>query len=123
MPYLACGGHTAVGAIAENLVTVQERIARAAGRSGRAVEDVTLVVVTKAIEVSRIREAIAAGAADVGESQVHAALGILEYAQAGDLFSDVIGVRLAIPFSDAEQDEEAARDFGAGLAADCDAGG
>jgi PLP dependent protein len=56
--------------IAENLAAVREKIARAAERSGRGYEDITLVVVTKTIDVARIREAIAAGATDIGENYV-----------------------------------------------------
>ena len=56
--------------IAKNLAVVRDKIARAAERSGRNPQDITLVVVTKTVDVSRIREAIAAGATDIGENYV-----------------------------------------------------
>ena len=59
--------------IAENLGVVKERIAQAARRSGRRPEDVTLVAVTKTVDIGRVREAVAAGAADVGENYVQEA--------------------------------------------------
>ncbi|MBI2844163.1 MAG: YggS family pyridoxal phosphate-dependent enzyme [Armatimonadetes bacterium] len=59
--------------ISENLETVHERIARAALGSGRKPEDVTLIVVTKTVGVPRIREAISAGATDLGENYVQEA--------------------------------------------------
>ncbi|HOP80106.1 MAG TPA: YggS family pyridoxal phosphate-dependent enzyme [Armatimonadota bacterium] len=60
--------------IAENLAEVKGRIAQAARRSGRTPEDVTLVVVTKKVEVSRILEAISAGATELGENYVQEAV-------------------------------------------------
>ena len=71
--YLACGGQTEVATIAENLAAVRERIARATQRSGRTGEDVALIVVTKTIDVPRIREAVLAGATDLGENYVQEA--------------------------------------------------
>lgn len=56
--------------IAENLNYVREKVAQAAEKSGRKAEDVTLVVVTKTIDIPRIREAIAAGATDIGENYI-----------------------------------------------------
>lgn len=63
-----------MGSIVENLTAVRERIARAAGQSGRSEDEVTLVVVTKMIDVPRIHEAIAAGATDLGENYVQEAV-------------------------------------------------
>jgi pyridoxal phosphate enzyme (YggS family) len=56
--------------IAENLARVRERIARAAERAGRKPADVTLVAVAKTKPAELVREAIAAGAADIGENYV-----------------------------------------------------
>src|SRR5579862_5253928 len=54
--------------IRDNLERVRERIAEAARRSGRDPADVTLVAVTKTVPVKRMREAVEAGAIDLGES-------------------------------------------------------
>jgi pyridoxal phosphate enzyme (YggS family) len=63
----------AVTDVAAGVVRVRERIAAAARRSGRRPEDVTLVAVTKGVDPDRIRAAIAAGLADLGESRVQEA--------------------------------------------------
>ncbi len=59
--------------IAENLKTVQDRIASAAKRAGRDPLSLKLVVVTKTVGVDRIREAVAAGAKILGENRVQEA--------------------------------------------------
>jgi pyridoxal phosphate enzyme (YggS family) len=59
--------------IADNLKTVQDRIAAAAGRAGRDPSSVKLVVVTKTVDVERVREAVAAHAAILGENRVQEA--------------------------------------------------
>src|SRR5512147_742333 len=59
--------------IADNLRTVQDRIAAAARRAGRDPSSVKLVVVTKTIDAGRIREAAAAGAMILGENRVQEA--------------------------------------------------
>ncbi len=59
--------------IADNLKIVQERIAAAAKRAGRDPAAVKLVVVTKTVDVERIREAAADGAAILGENRVQEA--------------------------------------------------
>jgi pyridoxal phosphate enzyme (YggS family) len=59
--------------IAANLASVQERLARAAERSRRRPEDVTLIAVTKTVEASRVREAMAAGLRDFGENYIQEA--------------------------------------------------
>src|SRR5512146_2287557 len=56
--------------IAENLKTVVDRIAAAANRAGREPSSVRLIVVTKTVDVDRIREAVAAGAVILGENRV-----------------------------------------------------
>ena len=52
-----------------NLERTRDRIARAAERSGRPPEDVTLVAVAKTFPVHVVKEAIAAGIGDVGENR------------------------------------------------------
>lgn len=59
--------------ISDNLRMVRERIDAAARRTGRAGDDITLVVVTKTRSVDEIREAIACGATDIGENYVQEA--------------------------------------------------
>lgn len=59
--------------IADRLAAVRERIARAAARSGRRPEDVTLVAVGKTFGAEAIREAFAAGLRDFGENKVQEA--------------------------------------------------
>jgi PLP dependent protein len=60
--------------IAENLAEVNKRIEEAARRAGRSASDVTLITVTKTIDVPRIQEAISAGATDLGENYVQEAV-------------------------------------------------
>ncbi|MFQ5716698.1 MAG: YggS family pyridoxal phosphate-dependent enzyme [Nitrospinales bacterium] len=60
-------------AISENLARVKIRLAEAASKSGRALEDIRLVVVSKTIPESEISEAIQAGAVILGESRVQEA--------------------------------------------------
>lgn len=59
--------------IADNLKNIRDRIAAAVQRSGRAPSSVTLVVVTKTVDVEKIREAVSAGAAVLGENRVQEA--------------------------------------------------
>jgi len=54
---------------AEALAAVRARIAGAAQDGGRDPQDITLVVVTKSVGIDAIRDAIAAGATDVGENR------------------------------------------------------
>lgn len=60
--------------VAARVARVRARIADAATRRGRRPEEVTLVVVTKGVEVARIREALACGITDVGENRVQEAV-------------------------------------------------
>ena len=53
-----------------NLLTIQENIARAAEKSRRKPEDITLVAVTKTIPAERIREANLLGLTHFGENRV-----------------------------------------------------
>jgi hypothetical protein len=59
--------------IRANLERVRERMARAAERAGRRVEDVLLVGVSKTVDVERIRRALAAGLPALGENRVQEA--------------------------------------------------
>ncbi len=59
--------------ISDNLQAVMDRIAAAALRAGRDPATVKLVVVTKTVDIERIREAVAAGAAMLGENRVQEA--------------------------------------------------
>jgi pyridoxal phosphate enzyme (YggS family) len=69
---------------------VRERMARAAERSGRALSDVTLVAVTKTVEVGRIRAAIEAGAVHLGENRVQEAEAKFEEAGAAGIDKDKV---------------------------------
>jgi pyridoxal phosphate enzyme (YggS family) len=55
--------------IGERLAAVRERVDAAARESGRSPEAVTLVVVTKEVDVEAIRSALDAGATDLGENR------------------------------------------------------
>ena len=55
--------------IEENLREVEERITKAAGKSGRKREDITLIAVTKTHPVGMMNEAINLGVTDIGENK------------------------------------------------------
>src|SRR2546426_12102012 len=59
--------------IRAGLMIVRERIAAAAERAGRRADDVLLIAVSKTVEIERIREAIDAGVAALGENRVQEA--------------------------------------------------
>jgi pyridoxal phosphate enzyme (YggS family) len=59
--------------IQQNLSCIQEKIAAAAANSGRQLEDIHLVAVTKTIPAERIRQAIASGIKHIGENRVQEA--------------------------------------------------
>jgi hypothetical protein len=59
--------------VKENLQRLHERIARAADRAGRNPADIQLVVVTKTVEVDKIKEALDCGVRIIGESRIHEA--------------------------------------------------
>ena len=61
--------------IRENLQKVEESIAKSAAVSGRKAEDVTLIAVSKTIDVERILEAYEAGARQLGENRVQEMMG------------------------------------------------
>jgi hypothetical protein len=56
--------------VAENIVLIQERIARAASRAGRDPQGVSLMAVTKTVPAHRIREAYDSGIRLFGEGRV-----------------------------------------------------
>jgi len=53
-----------------NLQSIQENIAKAAQKSGRSAEDITLIAVTKTIEVEYIKQAYDLGLRNFGENRV-----------------------------------------------------
>ncbi len=59
-----------MGEIAQNIKTIQERIAEAARLSGREPSDITLVAATKMNASFRVKEAIAGGISVCGENRV-----------------------------------------------------
>ena len=59
--------------ISENLERVREQIARAAGKVGRAVDEIELVAITKTHDAGKVREAIEARQTLFGESRVQEA--------------------------------------------------
>ncbi len=59
--------------IPDNFTSVQERIAAAAIRSGRAPDSIKLVTVTKGRSITEIQTVLAAGATDIGENRVQEA--------------------------------------------------
>jgi hypothetical protein len=59
--------------IKANLEAVQETLARACRKAGRAPGEVLLIAVSKTVDLERIRAAVAAGAAALGENRVQEA--------------------------------------------------
>jgi pyridoxal phosphate enzyme (YggS family) len=57
-------------AIARNLLSVRERIARAARRAGRSADEIALVAISKTFPADAIRAAYEAGARHFGENRV-----------------------------------------------------
>ena len=64
--------------VADNLISVKERIEKAALRAARDPGEIKLVAVSKTVGVEEIREAISAGATILGESYVQEAKGKVE---------------------------------------------
>ena len=62
-----------MSSIAENLESVRGQIASAARKSGRSIDDVDLVAISKTHEAEKVREAIEAGQSLFGESRVQEA--------------------------------------------------
>ncbi|MBI4334036.1 MAG: YggS family pyridoxal phosphate-dependent enzyme [Chloroflexi bacterium] len=75
--------------IAENYAAALKRIAGACARAGRRPEEVTLVAVTKTVEVAAIREAFQAGVRHFGENRVQ---------EAGDKITGLMDIRPAFTF-------------------------
>ena len=55
--------------IAENIVEIQNRIKTAAEKSGRKAEDITLVAVSKTVDIPLIQEAVDFGLTEFGENR------------------------------------------------------
>jgi hypothetical protein len=55
--------------IAQNIDQVRQNIAQACERSGRSVDEVLLLAVSKTVEVPKIKEAVAAGLTELGENK------------------------------------------------------
>ena len=62
-----------VSSIAENLERVRKRIAHAAAKAGRTIDEIELVAITKTHPAEKVREAIEAGQTLFGESRVQEA--------------------------------------------------
>jgi uncharacterized pyridoxal phosphate-containing UPF0001 family protein len=62
-----------MSAIKENLLTVMEKIEKAARKIGRNPNEIKLVAVSKTVEAARIKEAIEAGVSILGENYVQEA--------------------------------------------------
>lgn len=71
--------------IAENLMAIRERIARAAARAGRNPSDIALMAVTKTVPAARIIEAYEAGQRLFGENRVQ------EFAEKADALARLRG--------------------------------
>lgn len=56
--------------IKENISSIRKKIAQAAEKSGRKEEDITLVAVTKTVDIVKMKEAIECGLIDLGENKV-----------------------------------------------------
>lgn len=77
--------------LAARLAEVKEQIADAARAAGRRTEDVTLVAVTKRVEVDRVREAAVAGQRHFGENYVQEAAAKIDALASLDLRWHLIG--------------------------------
>ena len=62
-----------MNSIVDNLSRINERIAKAAERSQRTLDSITLVAVTKGRSVAEIQTVLAAGATNIGENRVQEA--------------------------------------------------
>ena len=77
--------------IADNIEAVRRRIAAAAERAGRDPTSIKLIAVTKGVPPAAIREALAAGVSDFGESFLQEALLHIEALAAPDATWHFIG--------------------------------
>ena len=60
--------------ISERIARLRDRVAAAAERAGRSASDITIVAVTKTVELQRIEETYREGICDFGENYVQEAL-------------------------------------------------
>lgn len=74
----------AISNIRENTARVRERIARAAKHVGRELKEITLVAVTKAVEIKKIKEAVSAGINILGENYIQEAKENIRKIPSGD---------------------------------------
>ncbi len=65
--------------IAENIAAVRQRIDDSARRAGRTGEDITLLAVSKTVDVERMQEAVAAGLTMFGENRVQEIVKKIEF--------------------------------------------
>lgn len=59
--------------IVQNLNNLKEEIKKSALKANRDPEDIVLVAVTKTVDIDRIKEAVNAGATDIGENRIQEA--------------------------------------------------
>jgi pyridoxal phosphate enzyme (YggS family) len=77
--------------VAENITVVRQRISTAAQRAGRDPASVRLIAVTKEAGIDQIREALGAGATEIGENRVRDALEKKRILDSGKLIWHMIG--------------------------------
>jgi pyridoxal phosphate enzyme (YggS family) len=80
-----------IDGVGARLAEVRDRIADAAHAAGRPTEDITLVAVTKRVEVDRVREAADAGQRHFGENYVQEAIPKIDALASLDLRWHLIG--------------------------------
>lgn len=59
-----------MNSINENIETIKNEIKEICQKKGMNYEEITLIAVTKTIDIMRIKEAIASGINDIGENKV-----------------------------------------------------
>jgi pyridoxal phosphate enzyme (YggS family) len=69
--------------IKENIDIILDRVARAAIRSGRKLEDITVIAVSKTVDAARAREAVENGLINLGENRVQEL--VSKYEQLSDI--------------------------------------
>ena len=77
--------------IRERLAQVHERIARAAARTGRRAEEITLIAVSKTFDPAVVQQAVDAGVRDLGENRVQEAATKVPQVRGQDLRWHLIG--------------------------------
>lgn len=68
-----------LGSISDNVARIRETISAAAKKTGRDASDITLVGVTKTIDVQRMEEMVSCGITDIGENKVQEIINKLPY--------------------------------------------